>query len=173
MLSIPPATTRSISRSGQCFGPHDQRLHARTADLVHRRRLNRLGKPGLDSGLTRRGLTEACGQHTAHINALNRSTINPSALYRGLDRGCAQIGCGDIGQGPLHCPHRSAGIGQDDDRIVRGKLGHGRCLSENAADSVTALMLHRDIGNCRKVVRLAKRSGFRENSGKVKREACR
>ena len=110
---------------GQRLGGHDDRLHARTADLVDRGRLNRLGQPGLQRGLTGRGLTEASGQHAAHVEPLDLRTLDTGALDRRLDRRRAQFRRGHFGQRARHRPHRGAGIGQDDDRIS-GRESHGR-----------------------------------------------
>jgi hypothetical protein len=109
---------------GECFGAHDHRLHARSANLVYGGRLNRGRQTRLDRRLTGRSLTKSGGEHAAHIDPLDIAAFNARALDRRLDRRRAEIGRRDVRERTLHRAHRRAGIGQDDDRIGRGKLGH-------------------------------------------------
>ncbi len=105
-----------VDRScGQRLGAHDDRLHARTADLVDRRRLDRFGQAGLDRRLARGCLAEPGGQHAAHIYPVDVLAPDPGAFDRRLDRSRAEIGRAGIGERALHRPHRGARIGQDDD----------------------------------------------------------
>ncbi len=123
--ALHPARDDEVDRArGERLGAHDHRLHARAADLVDRGRLDRLGQAGLDRRLAGRGLAEPGGKHAAHVDAVDRLTRHAGALDGRLDRGRAEIGRGDVGQRALHRPHRGARVGQDDDRIGFGELGH-------------------------------------------------
>ena len=110
---------------GERFGAHDQRLHARSADLVDRGRLDRSGQAGLDRRLAGRGLTKSSRQHAAHINALDIAARHAGAFDRRPYRSRAEIGRRNVRQYALHRAHRGARVRQDDDRIVGGELGHG------------------------------------------------
>ena len=115
---------------GQRFRRHDDRLHARSADLVDRGRLHRGGQAGLHRGLAGRGLAQPGGQHAAHVDPLDVLAFHPGPFDCGLDGNRAQIRGGDFREGTRKAAHRRAGIRENHDRIGSGNLGHdGKCLS--------------------------------------------
>jgi hypothetical protein len=105
--------------AGQRLGAHDDRLHARAADLVDGARLDRLGQARLKRNLAGGGLAEAGRQHAAHIDALDVLALHTGALDRGFDGGGAQVGRRNVGEHARKTAHRSAGVRKDDDRIIR------------------------------------------------------
>ncbi len=114
---MPPATMRSAEPAATHVVGEHRRLHARSADLVDRRRLGRAGKAGAERGLAGGGLAEAGGEDAAHEDLVDRLAVDPGALDRGADRGGAQFGGAGAGEGALEAAHRGAGVGEDDDGV--------------------------------------------------------
>ena len=115
------ASDDQVDRTGgQCFGTHDNRLHARTAHFVDRGCLHRFRQASLDSRLSCRGLAKPCWQHAAHVDALDIVGIDARTFDRCPDRRSAQIRRGNVGEHALHATHRGTRVGQDDDGIGGG-----------------------------------------------------
>ncbi len=70
-ISMPPATMTSALPVRIASSPMITVCMPRAADLVDRRRLDRLGQAGLDRRLAGRGLAEAGGKHAAHVDAVD------------------------------------------------------------------------------------------------------
>ena len=117
------ASDDHVDRTGcEGFRAHDRGLHAGTAHLVDRGRLDRLGKTGVNCCLTGRGLALPGGQYIAHIDALDICACDASALDRCFDRDGTEIGSADFAKRALHAAHRGAGVRENDDRIWVGHV---------------------------------------------------
>jgi hypothetical protein len=74
-----------------------------------------LGKAGLDDRLARRVLADTGSQHLAQDDFTKLVGIEAGTLQHALDDGCAEFGCGDLGQRAAKFAHcRAAGCNDND-----------------------------------------------------------
>ena len=109
-----------VARADHLGGDRD-RLQARSAQHVDRRRGHLLRDPSGDRGLARRVLPEARLQHAAEYDLLHLVAGDPRPLERRAHRVRTQLGRGDVLEVAAETadgrPHRT-----DDDRIFHGRV---------------------------------------------------
>ena len=99
---MPPVTATSEVAGADRLVGEAERAHARGADLVDRLRGDLLGDAALDLGLARGDLALAGLQDLAEDDLLDLLGADAGALQRRLDRGAAEVGGVDRGEGAAH-----------------------------------------------------------------------